>query len=152
MQSGQLAQNVHSWYLSYNPDEQSEILMGGWNEDKFKGELEWHDVVHQLFWSINLDDVLIGGVSTGYCNQPGANCRVCPDSGTSLATFPEGHYKHFQKDYGDTVDCEMGQELNFPDITYVINGIHYDMPSHHWVRRTIDDSNPKGGYCESMIA
>ena len=108
MQSGQLAQNVHSWYLSYNPDEQSEILMGGWNEDKFKGELEWHDVVHQLFWSINLDDVLIGGVSTGYCNQPGANCRVCPDSGTSLATFPEGHYKHFQKDYGDTVDCEMG--------------------------------------------
>ena len=46
MQSGQLARNVHSWYLSYNPDEQSEILMGAWNPDKFKGELEWHPVLH----------------------------------------------------------------------------------------------------------
>ena len=126
--------------------------MGAWNEDKFKGELQWHPVVHQLFWSIKLDDILIGGVSTGYCNQEGVNCLVCPDSGTSLATFPEGHFNHFQKDYGDKVDCEMGQELNFPDITYVINGINYDMPSHHWVRRTIDKTKPKGGTCESMIA
>ena len=152
MKSGQLARNVHSWYLSYNPDEQSEILMGAWNPDKFKGELQWHPVLHKLFWSIKLDDILIGGVSTGYCNQEGKNCLVCPDSGTSLATFPKGHFNHFQKEYGDTVDCEMGQELNFPDMTYVINGIHYDMPSHHWVRRTINDKKPKGGVCSSMIA
>ena len=45
----------------------------------------------------------------------------------------------------------MGQELNFPDLTYVINGIHYDMPSHHWVQRTVDEENPKGGTCETTI-
>ena len=45
----------------------------------------------------------------------------------------------------------MGQELTFPDITYVINGLHYNMPSHHWVRRTIDEDNPKGGYCKTQL-
>ena len=55
------------------------------------------------------------------------------------------------KEYGDEVDCESGQELNFPDITYIINGIHYNLPSHHWVRRTIDEDNPKGGTCKSML-
>lgn len=46
MESGQLARNVHSWYLSHSPDEESEILMGAWNPDKFEGELDWHPVEH----------------------------------------------------------------------------------------------------------
>jgi len=88
MQSGQLAKNVFSFYLSYNPDEESEILFGGWDTTHFTGEIEWHPVVHQLFWSVKLDDILVGGISTGFCTRKGANCTVCPDSGTSLATFP----------------------------------------------------------------
>ena len=39
MQSRQLAKNVHSWYLSYNPDEESEILFGGWDKNRFRGDL-----------------------------------------------------------------------------------------------------------------
>ena len=45
MESGQLARNIHSWYMSVNPDEDSEILMGAWDPDRFEGELEWHPVV-----------------------------------------------------------------------------------------------------------
>ena len=88
MQSNQLAKNIFSWYLSYNPDEESEILLGGWDTNRFVGQIQWHPVVHKLFWSLKLTDVLVGGVSTGFCTRPGANCTVCPDSGTSLATFP----------------------------------------------------------------
>lgn len=45
--SGKLAQNVHSWYLSQNPDEESEIMIGGWNTDHFnEQELVWHPVVN----------------------------------------------------------------------------------------------------------
>ena len=88
MQSNQLAKNVFSWYLSHNPDEDSEILFGGWNPSRFSGDIQWHPVRHHLFWSLKLEDVLVNGVSTGYCTQPGANCLACPDSGTSLMTFP----------------------------------------------------------------
>lgn len=116
MQSKQLAKNVFSWYLSYNPDEESEILLGGWDTNKFTGKIIWHEVKHKLFWSLQLDDVLVGDeingyVSTGYCKMPGANCLVCPDSGTSLATFPQGHFNTFQAQYGDVVSCEEGDEL-----------------------------------------
>ena len=51
--------------------------------------------MHKLFWSIKLDDIKVNGVSTGYCTKKGANCLVCPDSGTSLATFPQNHYNEF---------------------------------------------------------
>ena len=151
MQSRQLAKNVFSWYLSYNPDEESEILLGGWDPNRFQGDIQWHPVMHKLFWSIKLDDVKVNGVSTGFCKRPGANCLVCPDSGTSLATFPQSHYDIFQAEYGDTVSCEQGDELRFPDLTYVINGIDYALPSHHWVTRKIDRKDPKGGRCGNII-
>ena len=91
--SGKLMSDVHSWYLSMNPDEESEIMMGGWNTDRFnEHEMVWHPVVNQLFWTVELDDVLVNGVSTGYCKSEGANCTVCPDSGTSMLTFPPEHF------------------------------------------------------------
>ena len=152
IESKKLNKNVFSWYLSQNPDEQSEILFGGWDSTKFTGTIEWHPVMHKLFWSIKLDDIKIGGKSTGFCNRNGANCLVCPDSGTSLATFPPSHYELFKKEYGDTIPCAAGEELQFPDLVYVINGIDYVMPSHHWVRRKIDDNNELGGNCSAIIS
>ena len=151
MQSRQLAKNVHSWYLSYNPDEESEILFGGWDKTRFRGDLQWHPVLHKLFWSIKLDDVLVDGVSTGFCKRKGANCMATPDSGTSFQTFPQAHFKEFNNQYGDKVSCREGEELEFPDLTYVINGIHYNLPSHHWVTRRIDKHDKKGGTCQSQI-
>ena len=95
-QTGKLAREEHSWYLSLNPDEQSEIVMGGRNEERFnKTQLNWHPVINKLFWTLKLDDVKIGGVSTGFCTRAGANCTVAPDSGTSLLTMPPAHYKEF---------------------------------------------------------
>ena len=96
MDSKKLADDVFSFYLSYNPDEGSEMLLGGWDATKFTGDIIWHDMMDpKLFWTIKLDDVKVGGVSTGFCTKEGANCLVCPDSGTSLATFPKGHFEHF---------------------------------------------------------
>ena len=72
-------------------------MMGGWNDERFhEDELHWHDVVKQTFWAIKLDDVLVDGVSTGYCTRPEANCTIAPDSGTSLNTFPSGHFHEWE--------------------------------------------------------
>ena len=151
MNSGKLNKDVHSWYISQNPDEQSEILLGGWDTDKYTGDIEWHDVTKRLFWSMKLDDIKVGGKSTGFCTRSGANCTVTPDSGTSLLTFPEEHNTIFQSYYGGKTDCIEGEELQFPELTYVIGGIDYVVPSHHWVRRKIDKDSSKGGVCENSI-
>ena len=150
--SGQLTRHVHSWYLSANPDEQSEILMGDWDTTKFKeSELHWHALVKDTFWAVKLDDILVDGVSTGFCTRPGANCTVCPDSGTSQLTFPQKHYSEWSEKYGDKVDCDESDLMAFPDLTFVIDGVHYNMPTNHWIKRKVNDTNPKGGFCESTI-
>ena len=154
MDSKKLADDVFSFYLSYNPDEGSEMLLGGWDATKFTGDIIWHDMMDpKLFWTIKLDDVKVGGVSTGFCTKEGANCLVCPDSGTSLATFPKGHFEHFQTTFGrDNMSCDEGDEMSFPDLTYVINGVDYVLPSHHWNSRSINETDAKGGKCASLIS
>lgn len=147
-----LAENLFSFDMSMNPDEESKLTFGAIDHDAYEGEITWHDVKHFLFWSIQLDDVLVDGISTGYCTQEGANCLVTPDSGTSALTFPPGAYAEFVQDYGDSISCTADDVLNFGSLTYVIEGVHYNLPSHHWVRRTQDSSDDFGGKCQSNIS
>ena len=104
-----------------------------------------------MFWSIQLDDVLVDGNSTNYCNIAGANCLITPDSGTSAITFPSPAFKKFDDVYGDEISCSETDILNFGHLTFVIEGDHYNLPSHHWVRRDIDESDELGGKCKQHI-
>ena len=89
MEAGVLDQNVFSFHMSMNPDEEeSEMVLGGWDENRYSGELAWYPVVNRRFFAIKLDDVLVNGVSLGLCQQEGKNCLITPDTGTSLITFP----------------------------------------------------------------
>ena len=77
---------------------------------------------------------------------------ITPDSGTSAITFPSGQFKEFNAEYGDQVSCSDTDILNFGSLTFVIEGDHYNVPSHHWVKRNADSSDPKGGKCKSHIS
>ncbi len=81
-----LTKNMFAFYMAMNEDEQSELVFGGYDSTKFTGDLKWHPVVNQLFWSLKLDDVKYNGVSLGLCDR--LKCLVTPDSGTSLMTAP----------------------------------------------------------------
>ena len=42
-----------AFYLSNKPgDGKSELTLGGYNPAKFKGELEWHSLSSEDYWSI----------------------------------------------------------------------------------------------------
>jgi hypothetical protein len=42
-----------AFYLSNKPgDGQSELTLGGYNPDKFKGDLQWHPLSSEDYWSI----------------------------------------------------------------------------------------------------
>ena len=73
-----------------NELEQSELLFGAYDEDKFYGDIEWHPVEDKLFWSVKLDDIKINGFSFGFCFDK--DCLITPDSGTSLMTVPSWAY------------------------------------------------------------
>ena len=48
-------------------------------------------------------------------------------------------------------ECAEGADLEYGDLTFVIDGIDYDLPSHHWNDRKIDKRLSKGGRCEHSI-
>ncbi len=76
-----------------------------------------------------------------------------PDSGTSFSTFPSWAYKVFLKEiYEQDMECEEGADMNFDDLVFVIDGIDYAMPSHHWNQRMIDENLTKGGTCVTSIS
>mmetsp|Transcript_13067 Transcript_13067/g.9469 ORF Transcript_13067/g.9469 Transcript_13067/m.9469 type:complete len:80 (+) Transcript_13067:588-827(+) len=47
-----LEANIFSFYMAMNQKDSSELLFGGYDPDKFTGEINWHDVVDKLFWSL----------------------------------------------------------------------------------------------------
>ena len=149
MEAGIMGKNVFAFHMSMNnDDEESELMLGDWDESRFTGNLDWYDIVHRRFWSIALDDVLIGGESLGLCTSE-RNCLITPDSGTSMITFPSWAYSQFQSNYGGEVDCEEGWEYEQEEITFVIGGKNYSLPSHHWNER--EKVSSSGGVCYSSI-
>lgn len=41
--------------------------------------------------------------------------------------------------------------MSFEDIVFVINGVDYALPSHHWNSREVDLSLDQGGRCFTTI-
>ncbi len=84
---GLVEQNMFAFYMSMNPlVDDSELIFGSYDTERFEGDLIWHPVVDKLFWSLQLDDVRIGDKSVVDCATK--KCMGTPDSGTSLSTFP----------------------------------------------------------------
>jgi len=54
--------------MSMNPlVDDSELVFGGYDNERIAGKLNWHPVVDKLFWSLNLEDVRVGNRSLGIC-------------------------------------------------------------------------------------
>lgn len=91
-----LQKNLFSFNMSMNPDEDSQLIFGEIDQTAYTGDMVYHKVLHQLFWSIKLDDVLIDGKSMGFCDNK-RNCLITPDSGTSTITFPTHFFEKFDE-------------------------------------------------------
>ena len=88
--------NMFAFYLSLNQlEDTSELTLGGYDPERIVDEIVWHPVLGQMYWSIQLDDILINGKPMGICknSQPPMECRVTPDSGTTMMTMPSWAHK-----------------------------------------------------------
>ena len=68
-----------------------------------------------------------------------------------MITFPSWAYDEFMDEYGDVEDCEEGAEYTYGNLTFVINGVDYDLPSHHWMERETNADKEEGGSCSTSI-
>ncbi|KAL8153184.1 hypothetical protein V2J09_010944 [Rumex salicifolius] len=87
VEQGLISDPVFSFWLNRNADEEvgGEIVFGGVDPDHFMGEHIYVPVTHKGYWQFDMDEVLVGGESTGFCS---GGCSAIADSGTSLLAGP----------------------------------------------------------------
>lgn len=68
-----------------------------------------------------------------------------------MLTMPMKHLNKFKEMHGD-FDCSQEDFDEIPEISYVIGGVEYTLPRHHWMGRVVDSNNKKGGRCEVSIS
>ncbi|GLJ18392.1 hypothetical protein SUGI_0325770 [Cryptomeria japonica] len=78
---------VFSFWMNRNADEGEggEIVFGGVNPKRFKGNHTFVPVTRKGYWQFDMGDVLISNQSTGIC---AGGCAAIADSGTSLLAGP----------------------------------------------------------------
>ncbi|KAH9331462.1 hypothetical protein KI387_003570 [Taxus chinensis] len=78
---------VFSFWMNRNADggEGGEIVFGGVNPKRFKGNHTYVPVTRKGYWQFDMGDVLISNQSTGFC---AGGCVAIADSGTSLLAGP----------------------------------------------------------------
>ena len=113
----------------------------------YTGDINYHDVTSEMFWSLKLDDILVNGKSLGLCDI-GVECLITPDSGTSYLTLPTWAYYLAGSDF--IFENECNDVTKFGTLTYVIDGINYDLPPEHWWM-AVDQLNTNKSFCVSKL-
>lgn len=68
MEQDLVDEDIFAFYMSMNPlVDDSELTFGSYDTARIDGDITWHPVIDQLFWSLNLEDVKIGNQSIGVC-------------------------------------------------------------------------------------
>lgn len=122
IEQGLVESPVFAFYLGDNSD--GELTFGGYDEDKFDGDLIWVPLSDATYWRIDMDGVKIGSFSVGKSD-------AIVDSGTSLITGPKKDIRAIAMEIGATptitgqytIDCEKVDSI--PMITWTIDGKEY---------------------------
>ncbi|CAD8135397.1 unnamed protein product [Paramecium pentaurelia] len=131
MQQKLLDRNVFSFYFSRQEGSRtSELTLGGWNQDHFEGELHFHNVANKYYWLLEANNILVNGKDVGLCK---GGCSVIADTGTSLITGPSDDLYDMLDALNIDENCKNLKEL--PTLTFVLDGIHYDLDAHDYIMK-----------------
>ena len=75
---------------------------------------------------------------------------VTPDSGTSLITAPTWAMNAIRSNLPFVENCI--NDTSFGNLTFVIDGINYDLPSHHFMERYMNVFEDGDSVCMTSIS
>jgi cathepsin D len=121
-------------HIGANDEEGGELLFGGSDPSKYKGDFVYAPVTEQGYWEFKMDGLTVG--SSEFCS---GGCNVIADSGTSLLAGPTEEVKALQEAIGAkpfvngeyTVDC--AEIPNLPVIDFKIAGKAFRLTGEEYV-------------------
>lgn len=141
IKQGRLNSNIFTFYMQKDEGvSNSKLTLGGVDHSLYKGNLNYHRVIDEYYWMIKADNILVGGEDVGLCKGR-EGCRVIADSGTSLLTGPTDDLFTLLSKLQVDENCRGVESL--PDITFVIDGVNYDMQPDDYVMTVTEDGVEK---------
>jgi cathepsin D len=133
MHQNKLEKNMFSFYLTKDDSDldKSEFTLGGYNQDHVDGDIHWHKVVDEYYWTIKADNILVGGKDIGVCKN---GCKVIADTGTSIMTAPTDDLSTLLRTLDVRDHCHELDTL--PTITFQIDGVDYNLQPEEYVKPT----------------
>jgi len=131
--AGLLEKNMFAFYLGDNAE--GELTFGGYDEEKYEGNITWVDLSEKTYWRVNVDGAKIGTKKFGKTD-------AIVDSGTSLIVGPKKDVNAIAKIIGAkrlitgqyTVDCDKIDDI--PDMSWTIDGTVFTVPGKKLVLNT----------------
>jgi hypothetical protein len=131
LDQGKIDEGKFAFYLGKDDGVDGELTIGGYDEEKFSGDLTWVPVSREGYWQLDLDDVSADGKSYASATQG------IVDSGTSLLTGPVDIVKELAESIGAKanfageyiVDCD----ATLPDLTFKIGGKDYTLTGEEYL-------------------
>lgn len=127
-----------------NDDVTSEMVIGGYDNDSFIGNMSFYDVSsNQNYWAIDLEKVFFNG---GLIKNSVSQALI--DTGTSILIIPTSEfvifYEMLKKNNNNCIivnhvvkcACPDGDISKFPDFIFVFNGVNYTLEPEYYVSQS----------------
>ncbi|CAI2372525.1 unnamed protein product [Moneuplotes crassus] len=111
-------------------DEESFLVAPGVDEDLFTGELQYHNVIEEKYWSLNMTDIKVGGNSI----EGAEGYKGVIDSGTSLIVGDQKLIDPILAQIGD-IDQTCKDLSGHPDITITFDSVEYTLTPEDYIVR-----------------
>jgi len=127
---GLLAENVFSFYLSSDPTQPGELMLGGTDPSHYTGTLKYIPLTAATYWQTSLQGVTANGV-----DYSGGITKVIVDTGTSTLAGPVAQVTAFANSIGATpvvpgeewaIAC--AKQKSLPNLYIEMGGMNFTLP------------------------
>ena len=133
VEKGELTNSQFAFYLSSQDGSDGELVIGGYDKEKFTGTLTWIPLSKASYWQVETDSMTMNGRQLTRVNT------AIIDSGTSLITGPNKDVQAIATMIGARntgggeyeVDCSDIESL--PDFVVTMNGHAFNIPASKYI-------------------
>lgn len=117
-------------FLLGHLDEESYLVAPGVDEDFFEGDLQYHDVIEEKYWSLNMTDIRVAGTSI----EGASGFKGVIDSGTSLIAGDKSLINPILAQIGK-IDQSCKDLSGHPDVSFEFDGVEYTLTPEDYIVR-----------------
>jgi len=128
---GKVEGNSFSFYLTKVPGSNgSALVLGGVNSKYYTGDFKYYDLSMELYWGIDMDDIIFNGTSY----KTGKLLGII-DTGTSVIVGPTKVVANMTKAFGNgtqkQVDCSKVSTL--PTLDFIFSGDKFSLKGEDYI-------------------